>query len=113
QVRATDAANNLGPYSNITTATTLDTQAPTAPAGLTSNAVSGTQINLSWTAATDNVAVTGYLIERCTGTGCTSFVQIAAPAGTGTDRQAAGLSVALVRCMGRRRWRQIRGRTWH
>ncbi len=29
------------------------------------------QINLRWTAATDNVGVTGYLVERCQGAGCT------------------------------------------
>src|ERR1044071_5790628 len=53
-----------------------DTQAPAAPANLTATAVSGVQINLSWTAATDNVSVTGYLVERCQDAGCTSFAQI-------------------------------------
>src|SRR5262249_33648749 len=53
-----------------------DVQAPTAPSNLTATPASGTQINLSWTAATDNVAVTGYLIERCQGAGCTTFAQI-------------------------------------
>ncbi len=48
-------------------------------------------MNLSWSAATDNVAVTGYLIERCPGTGCSTFAQIAAPAGTGTSYGDAGL----------------------
>ena len=50
--------------------------------GLTATAVSPTQINLSWTAATDNVGVTGYRVERCQGAGCTTFAQIATPAGT-------------------------------
>ena len=50
--------------------------------GLTATAVSATQINLSWAAATDNVGVTGYRVERCTGVGCTTFVQIATPTGT-------------------------------
>ena len=54
-----------------------DTQAPTAPASLTATAASSTQINLSWVASTDNVGVTGYLIERCSGAGCTAFAQIA------------------------------------
>src|SRR5204863_3951029 len=44
-----------------------DTQPPTAPTNLTATAASGTQISLAWTAATDNVAVTNYLIERCQG----------------------------------------------
>ena len=50
-----------------------DTQPPTAPGNLTATAVSGTQINLSWTASTDNVGVTGYLVERSQGAGSTSF----------------------------------------
>jgi hypothetical protein len=41
-----------------------DTQAPTAPANLTASAVSSSQINVSWTAATDNVGVSGYNIYR-------------------------------------------------
>lgn len=53
-----------------------DTQAPSAPTSLTATAVGPTQVNLTWTGATDNVAVTGYLIERCAGSGCTNFVQI-------------------------------------
>jgi len=79
RVRANDAAGNLSAYSNIATATTsagTDTQAPTAPGSLSATAASSTQINLSWTASTDNVGVTGYRIERCTGSSCTSFTQI-------------------------------------
>ncbi|MHC0447696.1 endonuclease [Flavobacterium sp. 3-218] len=37
-----------------------DTQAPTAPASLASTTKTATSISLSWTASTDNVAVTGY-----------------------------------------------------
>ena len=59
QVRAIDAAGNLSPYSNVATALTQtpDTQPPTTPTNLTATAVSGSQINLSWTASTDNVCV--------------------------------------------------------
>ncbi len=59
-----------------------DTEAPTAPGGLTATAVSGSRINLSWTVATDNVWVTGYMVERCQGLGCATFTQIAEPTGT-------------------------------
>jgi len=43
---------------------TSDTQAPSAPANLTANASSATQVNLTWTASTDNVGVTGYDVYR-------------------------------------------------
>ena len=85
QVRAADAAANLGPYSTIATATTPaapDTTPPTAPTGLTATAVSSTQVNLGWTASTDNVGVTEYRVERCAGSGCTNFVQVGTPTGT-------------------------------
>jgi chitodextrinase len=54
----------------------VDTQAPSNPTNLTAM-VAATTISLSWTASTDNVGVTGYLIERCQGTGCSNFVQVA------------------------------------
>lgn len=41
-----------------------DTQAPTVPTGLTATAASTTSIQLSWTASTDNTAVSGYKIYR-------------------------------------------------
>src|SRR5206468_596426 len=55
---------------------------PTAPTGLTAAAANSSQINLSWGASTDNVAVTGYRVERCQGAGCTNFVQVLTPTGT-------------------------------
>src|SRR4029077_8218651 len=45
-------------------------------------AVSPGEVDLSWGASTGSVS--GYLIERCSGASCTSFTQIAAPAGTST-----------------------------
>ncbi|MGO9932943.1 MAG: fibronectin type III domain-containing protein [Steroidobacteraceae bacterium] len=43
---------------------TPDTTPPSVPTGLSATAVSSTQINLSWTASTDNVGVTGYDVFR-------------------------------------------------
>jgi YD repeat-containing protein len=40
------------------------------------------KITLTWTASTDDVKVTGYLVESCSGVGCTNFVQVATPNGT-------------------------------
>jgi hypothetical protein len=45
--------------------------------------VSASQIALSWTASTDpDSPVSNYFVERCQGTGCSNFAQIAAPTGT-------------------------------
>src|SRR5262249_47856120 len=59
-----------------------DTSAPSAPGTLTATASGSTQVNLAWGAATDNVGVTGYRVERCAGAGCSTFAQIATPTGT-------------------------------
>ena len=64
---AHDAAGNVSAQSaaaNATTQAAPDTTEPSTPAGLTATAISSTQIDLSWTASTDNIAVTGYRIYR-------------------------------------------------
>ena len=68
-VIAFDAAgNNSGtsPSAIVTTPAGIqpDTQAPAAPASLTAVATGPGSIDLSWSPATDNVAVTGYRIMR-------------------------------------------------
>ncbi|MCP2026290.1 Zn-dependent metalloprotease [Flavobacterium sp. HSC-32F16] len=45
---------------------TTDTVAPSAPASLAASGTTGTTTNLTWTASTDNVAVTGYDIYQGT-----------------------------------------------
>ncbi|PLX23674.1 MAG: hypothetical protein C0597_00750, partial [Marinilabiliales bacterium] len=44
----------------LTNGSTADTQAPTAPTGLSSSSITETSFTLSWNASTDNVGVTGY-----------------------------------------------------
>jgi chitodextrinase len=65
-VQAFDAAGNISGLSAAATATTaaLDTTPPTTPTGLSANAVSPSQINLNWSASTDNDAVVAYRVYR-------------------------------------------------
>jgi chitodextrinase len=67
QVIAYDAANNnsaLSTAANVTTPSAPDTTAPTTPTNLNASAASSSQINLSWSASTDNIGVTGYDVYR-------------------------------------------------
>lgn len=69
-VRAVDAAGNLSPVSNTYNVTTLapptssDTTPPSAPSSLVATIINSNQVNLGWTAATDNVGVARYEIYR-------------------------------------------------
>ena len=58
-----------------------DTEAPSAPGNLVATAIGVSQVHLSWTASTDNVGVTGYLVDR-QDPGSPSFVQVGTSAGT-------------------------------
>jgi chitodextrinase len=66
-VKSKDAAGNVSPDSNSVSVTTLtpapDTTAPNAPT-LSASGTTQTTTNLSWSGATDNVAVTGYDVLR-------------------------------------------------
>src|SRR5438477_1147840 len=77
-VAARDAAGNVSPNStsvSVTTASVADTTPPSQPTGLTAAAVGSTGANLSWSASTDNVGVTGYIVRR-------NGTQVATPAAT-------------------------------
>lgn len=66
-IAAYDAAGNISAQTDAVSATTPvapDTTAPSVPADLTATAVSASQIDLTWTASTDNVALEGYKIYR-------------------------------------------------
>ena len=83
RVQAIDMAGNLSPFSNTATASVPDTTQPTAPSGLTATpATTTSQITLNWTASTDNIGVTGYLVERCQGGRCNTYTQIAVSTAT-------------------------------
>ena len=67
----------LARYNNEVPTTTTDTTPPTAPTGLTATFNSITNaIDLSWTASTDNVGVTGYRIYRDGGPAPISTVNV-------------------------------------
>src|SRR6058998_3169702 len=69
------------------TTPSVDTTPPSTPTGLTGTAAGSTAANLSWSASTDNVGVTAYILLR-------NGVQVATPAATSfTD---TGLSAATT-----------------
>ena len=90
EVRAEDAAGNLGPRITATPSpiTLPDVTPPTAPGGFNLTSTSSTSAKVSWSAATDNVAVTGYRIWRdgalvaTVGPGATSFSESSLAKGT-------------------------------
>ena len=72
RVIAKDAAGNRSDPSAEATAVIdgPDTQDPSAPTGVSTN-VTGNSVQVTWTAATDNVAVTGYDVYRSSTSGFT------------------------------------------
>lgn len=66
-VKAKDAAGNSSTAStplDVTTGICVDTKPPTPPTALVASAITAAGFTLSWTAATDNFAVTGYEIFK-------------------------------------------------
>ncbi len=79
RVRAITTFGAQGPYAAIATTTTPENSGyECPPGGLTASASasSETEIDLSWQGVTDSLGVNQYLIERCSGSGCTNFTQI-------------------------------------
>src|SRR5204863_235890 len=77
-VAARDAAGNISANSasvSVTTGIVADTTPPTTPTGFTAAVAGSTGANLSWSASTDNVGLTGYIVRR-------NGVQVATPATT-------------------------------
>jgi YD repeat-containing protein len=66
KVTAYDNSNNESSTSNTASLTTPDTIAPSVPTGLAKGAVTASQVNLSWNAATDTggSALAGYRVYR-------------------------------------------------
>jgi hypothetical protein len=90
RVRATNLGGDSA-YSNTASATTPANQTvPAAPSNLTATVISITQINLSWTDNSNNED--GFKIERCQGSSCTNFVQVAQVAANVTTFNNTGLA---------------------
>jgi hypothetical protein len=82
-VTAQDSSGNQSTASNeVSIAVSPDASIPTPPIDLKAIAISNNKINLSWTASSDDVAVTGYDIERCKNAGCKAFRQFATSTAT-------------------------------
>jgi len=78
----TSTTSTAVPFTSTSTTSSTDTQAPSVPAGLQATVVSGTQINLTWNASTDNVGVKGYYVY---------LNDVALTTTTGTSFQHTGL----------------------
>ncbi|MDX6646288.1 MAG: hypothetical protein QOK40_2015 [Miltoncostaeaceae bacterium] len=87
-VAAVDAAGNQSPRSAPAAATTAaDTTGPTAPTGVQASALDAHRIGVTWTASTDDTAVTSYRIFRDG-----SATALATLAGTATGYTDSGLA---------------------
>jgi len=95
-VVAVDASNNASklpgsPVSVTTPALPVkDTQAPTKPANLVATVASTTQINLSWRASTDNVAVKSYDLYRAKGAAAATKIASLSTTSYGDSQLASG-----------------------
>ncbi|MFZ0159330.1 MAG: PKD domain-containing protein [Kineosporiaceae bacterium] len=87
---AVDLTDEDGTFVGGTLAVTATLLAPTAPAGLTATALSKSSIRLDWTNTSATQA--SVVVERCKGTGCTSFSRVATLSGTAATYTSTGLS---------------------
>jgi len=73
---------------------TVDNSPNASPTNLSASVISKSQINLAWNDNSTNES--GFIIERCAGSSCTNFVEVArVKAGTKTFSNA-GLSAATA-----------------
>jgi chitodextrinase len=61
---AYDSSNNVSSSSVVVNVSNGDTSSPSTPTGLSASAAAYNQVNLAWSASTDNVGVAGYYIVR-------------------------------------------------
>ncbi len=75
---------------------TVPVAPPTAPSNLSADAISGTQVNLSWTGSTGGVGDIGYNVYRCSGSGCTNDSYIGWSAHPTTSYSDTGLTCEIT-----------------
>src|SRR5947199_7613727 len=80
-------AGETGTNDTAASTSAADTTPPSTPIGLTAAVVGSSGANLSWSASTDNVGVTGYIVRR-------NGIQVATPATT--SFADTGLSAATT-----------------
>jgi len=90
RVRAINAAG----VSNFSNEATASTYRPAIPTDLNATTISATRIDLTWTDNANNE--TGVHVERCTGSSCVDFVEIASLPSDVTSYQDNTVSAALV-----------------
>lgn len=97
-IRCQDTAGNATTADYTVTSSvasaTSDTIPPSAPGTPTTSNVTSIGLTLNWTASTDNIAITGYRVERCQGSSCTNFAQVGTPTGTTYNDTALTASTA-------------------
>jgi len=82
--------DDAGASSTTTGSIVVNGVRPPAPSGLTATALTRSSIGLRWT--NGSTGQTEVRIERCKGSGCTNFSQVAAVAGTATTFTNTGLT---------------------
>jgi hypothetical protein len=82
--------NGVPSVAQIVQITAATVTPPASPSSLSATAVSTSQINLSWVDNANNE--TGFKIERCLGSGCTNFSQIAQAAAGVANYSDTGLA---------------------
>jgi hypothetical protein len=94
RVSAINSAGTSSPSNTASATTSSNTTIPSSPTGLNATAISSSQINLSWTAPSNNggSAITGYYIERSTDNGNTWSSLIPDTSSTATTYNDTGLS---------------------
>jgi calcineurin-like phosphoesterase family protein/purple acid phosphatase-like protein/fibronectin type III domain protein len=88
-------AGGASSYSNVASATTAaPPPPPAAPSNLAATAASASRINLTWQDNANNES--GFRIERCQGSACTNFAQIATAPADATTHADTSLAASTT-----------------